>query len=238
MTTELVNQETKDNLPAELAGDYEGVEVTPDDIVIPKILVLSKNSKKVENGLGKIGEFRDTLSNELFGDDDNPVEFVPIGVTEKWLEYDIVEERNKRKRVFVRSVPYVKSGPDKNSHLPYSEGKLERDRVIEAFVLLPMQVAEGSAIPYILSFKRTSLKAGKKLFTQMYVKNRQSKVTPYSVALNLTADKVAKDDFTYLVQDVTPSRKATDEEVAEARHWRQLLATTEVKVHQGDDDEE
>jgi hypothetical protein len=103
--------------------------------------------------------------------------------------------------------------------LPYAEEGLERDRCMDFYVLIPMEVSKGGAIPYVVSFKRTSLKAGKKSATQMFIKNGAAKKNPFCVVCKLSGKSVQNDDGEYVVQDITPYRESTVDEQLAAHEW-------------------
>lgn len=215
-------------------GEWGGGQVvTSNDIVIPKILPLNYMSEKVKNKQGEYGEFRDTLNNAKFGDLNKGFEFIPILMEKKWIEFDLVANKaGAKKREFKSIVPIVDTpGDGYNDDLPYSEPGLERDRVLDFYVLIPEEIVSGGSVPYVLSFKRTSLKAGKKLATQMHLKNRMAGKNPAAVACTLSGLSVQNDDGEYVVQDVTPSRESTVDEMAAALHWFKLIGAGKTSVH-------
>ena len=156
------NKSKETALAPEMQGWGQDTNVTSQDIVIPKILPLQYMSEKVKNNEGVYGEFRDTLNNNLFGDLENPFEVVPIAMEKKWIEFDVVTSKSgQRKREFKQVVP-IQDNPTLegyNDELPLVEETVERDRIMDFYVLIPSELEEGGAMPYVLSFRRTSLKA-------------------------------------------------------------------------------
>lgn len=216
-----------------------GQIVTSNDIVIPKILPLNFMSEKVKNNEGKYGEFRDTLSNNLMGSIDQPMEFVPFYMEKKWLEFEIVTNKSgARKREFARIIPVQDNAtkPGYNDDLPYVDeaAKVERDRCMDFYVLIPSEVEAGIALPYVLSFRRTSLKAGKKLATQMFLTNTRAGKVPAAVTMLLSGKSKENDDGEFVVLDVTPKREATANEVTEALRWLKLIRAGQTKVDDSD----
>jgi hypothetical protein len=209
-----------------------GQEITSKDIMIPKILPLQFMSEKVKNGEGKYGEFRDTLSNRLFGDLDTPFVVIPFYLEKKWYEFEVVQNKaGARKREFSRVVNITAENDD----LPYvdSNGTIERDRCMDFYVLIPSEVAEGIAMPYVLSFRRTSLKAGKQLATQFLANARAGKV-PAAVAMQITGKSVQNDLGEFVVAQASPARMSTNEEIIEAKKWYDLIKMGQTKLDDSD----
>lgn len=214
-----------------------GQIVTSNDIVIPKILPLNFMSEKVKNKEGEYGEFRDTMANNKFGDLNTPFEFIPFFMEKKWYEFEIVTNKaGARKREFARVVTIQDnaSKPGYNDDLPYSEEGIERDRVMDFYVLIPSEVEKGVSMPYVLSFRRTSLRAGKKLASQMFLANARAGKVPAAVAMKLSGKTVQNDDGEYVVMDVAASREAKAEEIQEALRWLKLVRAGQTKLDDGD----
>lgn len=211
--------------------------VTSNDIIIPKILPMNFMSEKVKEGTAKYGEFRDTLANKLFGDLVTPFEFVPFYMEKKWYEFEIVTNKSgARKREFSRIVAIQDNAtkPGYNDDLKYVDGNIERDRVMDFYVLIPKELADGVALPYVVSFRRTSLRAGKKLAQQMFVANAAAGKVPAAVALSLSGKSVQNDDGEYVVQDVQATREATAEEIQGALKWLKLIRAGQTKLDDSD----
>jgi hypothetical protein len=225
------------NLPAMTMDEWGTRQTfTQNDIVIPKILPLQFMSEKVKNKEGQYGELRDTLNNDLFGDLTTPMEFIPFYVSKKWIEYDVVTNKaGAKKREFKRVVAIDHT----NDNLPYvdeSQG-VERDRCVEVYVLLPKHIEEGNSFPYVLSFRRTSLKAGNKIITQI-LRNERMNLAPAAATMLLSGKTVQNDDGEFVVLDVKTGRQTTPEEVRDCFNWYKLVASGTTKVDESDFKEE
>lgn len=236
MSKELKPQESKQLATESMEQDWGVTQITQNDMVIPKILPLQHMSDKVKDKQGEYGEFRDTLSNEKFGDLETPFEVIPFMMQKKWLEFTMVPQKNGGfKRDYAGTTPIQDNPllPGYNDDLPLRDEttKIERDRVMDFFVLIPSEVAAGTALPYVLSFRRTSLKAGQKLATQMYVKNKNVGKSPAAVVMEMSGKDKENDDGSFVVQDINPKRQATETEVAECLKWFKVIKNTAgVKV--------
>jgi len=205
---------------------------TSNDIVVPKILPLQFMSEKVKNKEGEYGDFRDTLNNDLFGNLETPVEFIPLYVSKKWIEYDVITNKaGAKKREYKQVVPITHA----NDNLPYvdEDAKIERDRCVEVYVLIPQHIKEGNSFPYVLSFRRTSLKAGNKIITQI-LRNERMNLAPAAATMLLSGKSVQNDDGEFVVMDVKTGRQSTPEEVRECFQWYKLVASGKTKVDDSD----
>lgn len=240
MSNEL--EEKKENaLSAEIGSmDAWGpANISAQDMVIPKILPLHYMSEKVKEKKGEYGEFRDTLSNKLFGDLNNSFEVIPFKLEKKWIEFDMVPQKGGgSKREYKGTVPIIDNPTQEgfNDDLPLrdEDGKVERDRVMDFYVLIPEEVANGGATPYVLSFRRTSLKAGKNLATQMFVRNAAANKIPPATVMSIGGIDTENDAGSFVVQTVEPSRPSTDEEMQQAFKWFKIIGQGNHKVDESE----
>lgn len=215
-----------------LAG-WGQAEISSRDIIIPRILLMQPMSEKVTAGEAAFGEFRESLNNEKIGSFEKGFEILPFYMEKVFVEFNCEDPEEKE---FLRVVPITAA----NENLPYEDEefneelnkkiKISRDRTMNFYVLLPEELKAGGAIPYILSFRRTSLQAGKKLATQMYVKNRAAGKSPAAVVMEITAGKQTQDKKTWAVSDVKIGKAAELAHQAEALKWFQLVSAKQVKV--------
>ena len=91
-------------------------------------------------------------------------------------------------------------------------------------------------MPYVFSFKSTSLKEGKKLYTQMYVRNMRANMPPPSYTIKLGGDRVKNDKGTFIVPNFTLDRPTTKEELQECKTWIGLIRGGTVKVDTSDEE--
>jgi hypothetical protein len=220
-----------------------GQNLTSNDIVIGKILPLQFMSDKVKEKKGEYGQFRDTVTNKMFGDLTKPFEFIPFYMEKKWIEFDIITNKaGARKREYKQIVPIVDNAAlaGYNDDLPYVDAgqNIERDRCMDFYVMIPEEIATGEALPYLLSFRRTSLKAGKKLAMQMYTRNTRKGAAPAAITMLLSGKDVSNDDGSFVVQDVEAARETTQEELKECFEWYKLVRKGVTKVDMSDFHEE
>ncbi len=232
-----VKEENK--VSTQVLTDDWGVPTTPSqDMVVPKILPMQGMSKLVMDRKAMIGEFRDSLSGNLLGSIDKPIEVIPFYLQKVW-DVKLQEEDGSYK--YAKTIPLVEDpmAEGYNDNLPW-EGeedgrKVQRIRRMNFFVLLPHEISGGGAMPYVLSFKSTSLKEGKKLYTQMYIRNFKAGLPPAQFLATIGGNMVTNTKGTFVVPQVTFGRKATPEELKECLSWIKLVKKGAVKVDTSDD---
>ncbi len=249
VSKELVNKTTGEITTYDAAAWGGGPELTAADVIIPRILFMQPMSPQVTDGKAKFGEFRESLNSELFGEFDKGFNVIPFYMEKVWIEYEIkapARAGGEREKKYLQTVPIT---PD-NETLKYQdeaivEGvrvNIERDRVMNFYVLLEKELELGSAIPYILSVRKSSLSAGKKLTTQMYMKNSRAGKSPAAMKMQIFAARqsgiVDGKTVTYGVVDVKPVELAKDAHVAEAFHWFGIIRSGKAKVHAESYDQE
>lgn len=207
------------------------------DIVIAKILPMQGLSQLVADGKAMMGEFRDSLSGAKLGSITEPFPIIPFHVEKVW---DILEEQGDQYK-WVRSEALVEDPlkPGYNDNLPWNDVvdgiNVKRVRRMNFFVMLPSQIATGEAVPYLLSFKSTSYREGKKLFTQMYLRNRKANLPPPAYTFILSGVKQKNDKGTFITPTLELGPKSTPEQITECFNWYQLVKKGAVKVDTTED---
>jgi hypothetical protein len=120
-----------------------------------------------------------------------------------------------------------------------NEGVLcRRDYTMTCYCLLPSDVKEGLPMPYTISFRRTSMRAGKKLFTQMYIRNKQAGKVPPASVMELSAKREKNDQGTYMVLDIAPVRASSNEEIHACFELYKTIQGGSVRVDHSDLEQE
>ena len=227
-----VNETTK-AVSTDVVSDWgSDVYLGVNDIIIPKILPMQGLSQMVTDGKAMMGEFRDSLSGEKLGSITEPIAVVPFHVEKVW---DILEESGDQFK-WVRSEPLIEdpTKPGYNDNLPWNDKvdglDFKRIRRMNFYVMLPKQIDEGSAVPYVLSFKSTSYREGKKLFTQMYMRNRKANLPPPGYTIVLSGVKQKNDKGTFVVPSLELGPLTPASHIAECLNWYKLIKKGSVKV--------
>jgi hypothetical protein len=206
-------------------------EVSSQDILIPKILAMQGLSQLVADGKAAIGEMRDSVNGTLLGGIDKPLSFIPVHIDKVW----VISEKKGDRFKYVGTEPITRD----NENLPWAEitdsGKeIRRDYTMNCYCILPVDVENGFPVPYTISFRRTSLRAGKKLFTQMYVRNRQAGMIPPAMKMLLTVQRVKNDQGTFFVFDTDIDAQANQDEMNSAFDLFKTIQAGLAKVDDSD----
>jgi hypothetical protein len=226
MNQELVNSETTQIVPQSSWGS-EGVD--RGDVLIPKLLLQQALSKFVVDGKAKAGDLVDSLTGEVLGDKNTPVEVIPFLMTKSFR----IMELEGNKYEYRRIEPITPENTD--SALEYEEGgkKFRRDRCLNFFLLLANQAGQADAFPYAVTFTRTSLTAGKLLATH-FAKMAMLKAPPASKTLNLSCSMVKNDLGSFYVFGVTSGRATAPGELSNAYNWYKTLSTQKHRIDDSD----
>lgn len=214
-----------------------GIEgVDSKDILIPKLLVMQGLSKLVVEDKAQMGDFVDSVNGEILGSArekaPKPVTIIPIKTFKTWIEYEKIDDK---KLEFRGIVPMDET----NANWPLEEVKdgrdMRRDRCINFYVLLKDKPDD---LPYLMTFKRTSYRAGMKLATHFkkceLAALRGKPVPPAATMFDVTATKTSNDQGTFYVFDVVQKEATAPEHLKLAWEWFQMFRTASVKVDNSD----
>lgn len=183
--------------------------IIPQNIIIPSILLMQGSSEFVKKGKHRVGDFVDSLTEKILG---NTVEVIPFFFEESWWVYDLVNGKEK-----FNSIEPVTS---ENRNRAYEDlNKMQRYKYcLKFYCLRPEDVGRGG-LPYTISFRSTSLRTGKKIYTQMYIKNQQAGLPPPAYVVKISHHEDKTDDGSFLVLDMEVGRKTTEKELVESLQW-------------------
>lgn len=137
--------------PTGLAGN-----ITNQDLRLPRVALLQSKSPQVENdekGVYKAGGFIDTLTQEVIA---TPVKFVPAFIFKNVIRW---KPRSEGGGMIYKSMDFTDSKVLKDIQWD-GQTKPVADQYINVVALV-----EGIDVPLIISFCKTSLKAGQDLLT-------------------------------------------------------------------------
>lgn len=198
--------------------------MTSQDIVIPKIACAQAMSKCVVDGEARFGDFIDSMTGEKLGDLKNPVTFIPFYMKKLWAISK--KEGGDWKFLKTEEVTMMNGG---KSYFEVEDGVEYKNEMLYNFYVIK---ENDSTLPYIITFKGSSRKAGMMLSTQMYTKNARLGKCPAATVFALSGKKEEGEKGTYIVLGVSVVRDSTAEELAEALAWNQTLATGNIKEHE------
>lgn len=220
------------NLPVLDMSEWDvGSQHLGQDIVIPKILPMQGQSQLVTDMKAQVGEFRDSVSGAKLGSIAEPFEIIPFHVDKVWdILVEKTSDKGEKQFEYERSEPIIENPmqPGYNDNLEWTGEEdgtpIKRVRRMNFYCLLPGEIASGGAIPYVMSFKSTSFREGKKMFSQMYLRNLKAKLPPPAFAFKLAGIKAKNDrGQTYIVPTVELGRRTTEAEIAECLEWYKTI---------------
>jgi hypothetical protein len=205
--------------------DWGTADVSSNDVIIPKILCMQATSELVAEGKARMGDFVDSVTHEVLGSVDNPIKFVPFHMEKVWI---VSEKKVGASRFEFKK--YLDVTAD-TMGLPWEEAQadgsiIKNEYALQFFCLRP----EDTSMPYVVTFKSTSLRAGKVVSTQMYVRNRAAGLVPPAYTMLLSGKKEKNDQGTFIVMDAKPAGKTSDEVIGECLTWLKVVKSGKAKV--------
>jgi hypothetical protein len=221
---------TNENLPTDMLMDEWGAgpDVSKNDVIIPKLWLMQASSKLVGARKAQMGDLVNSATGEVVGNIDDGIEMVPFFVDKVW----IINEFNPQNNQFDYKETIAIDAS--NEDWPWSDKvngvAVKRTRCLNFFALLPNEIKKGNSLPFQVSFRGTSLKAGKQLMTQMYVLNRNQKLPPPAKAIKLAGKVESNDKGTFAVLSVEVARDSSREEMIASLDLYKSMQKKEMKV--------
>ncbi len=213
----------------DLAAWGPAPKLSSKDVVIPRILCMQAMSKPVVNGEAKFGEFRDSFG-KLLGDDTHPVEFIPFHHEHVY----VVMREEKGQFKFHKIVPVTPENDDTEFIVEIDGADEKWYRTTNIYCLMPKEVEEGGSLPYLLSFRSSSSRAGREIYTQMYVMNRKDGLVPPGRTFALTMEKTKNDKGTFAVMKVRVTRDSNPEEIKACLGWFKTIQSGKTRIDTSD----
>lgn len=197
-------------------------ELAPEDFVLPYIRLTQPISDDVVEGKAKPGEFRHSITGDLLGGVDQPLEFIPVHVSTPRSRFQ------DRARVCWSPDGRIGTGDPGGecARCPLAQWGAdgtppECTRGYQYVVLLP----QHEPLPVALILAKTSAKAAKRL-------NYFIKAYRRGTVFALKTHKETNDKGTFYVFDVERAREMTHEEIQAVLEIRQMIAGKTLVVEQ------
>lgn len=144
------------------------------------------------------GEIRNSVTGDLLAGIGKGVEMIPFGVEKTWI---IEKKQQDGKYKFDTTEPVTPQNESAAQEYEVEGIGHRRIYTLNFWCLRPEQIVDkdSSPLPFVITFKMTSLRAGKVLFTLMFVENKEQKRSPAAKVVSLSANKTENDKGTYLV---------------------------------------
>jgi len=210
----------------DLSAWGDAPKLSSKDVIIPRILCMQPSSKVVTNGEAKFGEFKDSFGNTL-GDVNHPVEFIPVHHEHCFVVMKLTDGQFS----FSKIVPITAENDDHEFMCENEEGQAEKwYRTLNFYVLRPSEIESGEAMPYLLSLRSSSARAGREIYTQMFMLNRKEGIVPPGRVIALHGAKQKNDKGTFIVMSTKVVRDSSEEEVACALQWFKTIQSGKTKI--------
>lgn len=203
-----------------------------EDLLIPKVLLMQAISKAVKDRKAHAGDFFHSLDEVAMA---KPLEFMAIGMFRQIVTYE-----NKQK---VKAEPW---SIELETQL-MKEGFFQKDPVIKAgvtvtksvslnyYIILTKDIEEMTPFPMVVTFVKTSFKAGKQLSTHIF-RLEEFGAKPWAKTFKLGAVEESGDNGDYFVYNVQPGNKSTPEQIAVAEKWANRLKTAVATIHDAEEE--
>ena len=206
-------------------GAWGTPEISSKDIIIPKILCMQGLSVLVADEKAKMGDLVDSMTQEVIGNcTSKPVQFIPFHMEKIIIISKLVDKDYE--------FDHIENVTAENENRPYEEvigpDTFKNEFAMNFYVLRP----EDMSLPYIISFKGMSRKAGKILATQMFVRNAAAGKIPPAFVMELAGVKTKNDKGTFYVLESKAVRDSSAEEIASAFTWYKTVNSGGVKTHE------
>lgn len=211
------------------------------NILIPRILIMQPQSPQVLDEVRNknpetrttFGDLLETLDNTVLGNPEKPLLIIPFKSGSNWI---------LREKMGEGKAKFVKFEEDTGEELPFIEEignkTFVRTYSINHYVLLPNEIEKGGAIPYLISFRSTSVRAGSKLNSIMYVKNKAAGRAPWASLIELSVSKTKNDKGVFAVLDVrqVQSRGSNEKELEACAYWYEQISSGKTVDQEIDED--
>lgn len=229
MTNEIVKHDKGDLIVG--GGPMDGFEFDASDIKLPLVLLMQNTSKWVNDDTARPGDIINSLSGEKLGDKTTPVEFIPLKFEKFWTV--LTKEGGKfiKRMAFLENPVNNLEGITKDRDGNDVPAKFQL--TYSYYVLVTKNAGEEMGLPGVLSFKSTSLSAGKTLnalLTEYQVKGAPD----LSRTFTLGCSKTENDSGVFHIWTIGKGQAASGEQINTAKRWKQMiLATPTIKVDDG-----
>jgi len=204
--------------------------ISASDITINRLLLAQAGSTFNDQANSKVG---DIVRNDLYtvvADGAKTVEVVPLDMTKSWIEYVVLGANQKE---YLTSYAVTAENERQGWEGITPDGQtISRDYCMNFAIALRSELVSGLAtLPLIVTFKKTSLPAGKAIASQI-VKLSMMMQRPYSQSILLSSAKptVEKGKAPYAVFVAKAGTKLNAEELAAAESLAKMARSLRHKV--------
>lgn len=228
-----VKQQTAMTTSSGQAFGSEGISQS--DIMLPKLLIMQKMSKLLDHPdmKAKEGDIVDSLTKQVVASSDSGVDIIPLFMRKFWRVAEGVGQNQTLRRYPIDASNINWGYEDVN---PETKTPIKRHIEVDWYVLLPKDIDAG-ALPCVITFKKTSMPASKKLAT-FTVLAAQMKLPACAFVYKLKSVKQSNEHGSFCVFEIGDRRKSNETELSTALMWYKTLNSTGHMVDDESIDEE
>lgn len=171
-------------------GEWGDEGVSSKDIVLPRLWLMQALSQYVEEGKAQAGDMVNSLTGDVIAKSGSAVQFVPFKHEKFWFSYSLASGKPE----LIGVEPVTSTNVNRVTEQELNGVKIQHQYAIRVYGLV-----EGEALPVAVTFKSTSLRAGKQLLTEIYVKNKMAGKSPAARYMELGAKKEKNDKGVFYV---------------------------------------
>ena len=217
----------------DLAGAYEDDQVTDQDIILPRILLMQGLSTKVAEGKAKSGQIIDSLSGGLLADVGKSIEVLPIY---RFKSFRLFKDMAGKPQ-FVKEVPYDADTIDwETKRIREIEEDGEKLKVFITLNVFVLVVDKIKALPYMLSFSSTNYKVGKQFNSLTIEAKKAGLALPFKTYI-FSQEHTKNEKGQWFLYTVKKGRPSVQAELDEVGPWLKLIKAGKAKAAEAEDDE-
>ena len=222
-----VKEEQAITLAPELMGSWDNEAVEAKDIRIPRGLMMQAMSDLVGERKAVAGQVINSITHEVLGTEEKPVDIIPIYTFKTWT----IQHKVNGKFEYLKAEPYTAA----NSTRPREEKILDVDyqnvETINLLGMLEADLAKADALPYLFTFRMTSYACGKDILTLKENCRRTNRpMAAYVIKLVPTYTKNDKGQFYVMKYGVPKANASFEKHALTLKTWHQTFAAGSVKV--------
>jgi len=195
------------------------------DILIPRLLLMQGLSDFVAQEKATMGDVVDSTTGKVLANKTKSLSIIPIMTFSTWAIFEKVGAKLEWKRM----EPMTPENQDWEWETEVNGVYQRRDQCLNFYVLLADQALNPAALPYVLSFRRTSYREGQKLATH-FITSRRINRPPAATLYNLGCRKEQNDHGTYYTWTLEQGGATDPKAVNVAYSWYQTIKSGVAKV--------
>lgn len=215
-------EEVASIVPAEAGQAWGATTTDSEDIIIPRAMLMQAMSEFVSDGIASVGDFVNSMDpSEVICKKGESFGAIFFGLEKKIMAF--IDDKFDHMEDYTSN--YVRE------EVTESGAILTRKTLMNYFFLRPEDLEAGVIFPYVLSFRSTSMRAGKTLAT-LIKKLEVMKKPSAARVFEITVKQEKNEKGQWWTPVVTMGRESSTEEMNAAYQWYKTLMNSNVTAHE------